>query len=203
MYFFATVFTNPACDMCVPACECMCTCVRTCSCLQVCKYVYARVCIRVYVNARVYVYARVWDGRVSVFTNPVCDQSHLSSLLLDVYTRLSNTLANGVSHLDKSGTKLHWVQGNTSSGVISSTACISAPHTAQWNKISARDEWSKALVGLGGRDGMHLLQISQMQSQRTVGDFRKYGFQDCRIAWGLVGVHSTGVTRSQYNAFYR
>ena len=56
-------------------------------------------------------------------------------------------------------------------------------------------------MGLGGRDGMHLLQISQMQSQRTVGDFRKYGFHDCRIAWGLVGVHSVGVTRSQYNAY--
>ena len=83
------------------------------------------------------------------------------------------------------------MQGYILSGAISVViySYCNEPRTPQCTELSARDEWSKAYVGLGGRDGMHLLQISQMQSQRTVGDFRKYGFHDCRIAWGLVGVH--------------
>ena len=160
--------------VCVRICVCVCVCIRVCACVR-----WAGECV--YKSC-------VWSVTPSL-SPPGCIHrtfQYFGQWCLPLGQKWDNIA----------------MQGYILSGAISVViySYCNEPRTPQCTELSARDEWSKAYVGLGGRDGMHLLQISQMQSQRTVGDFRKYGFQDCMNGscwcawWG-------GVTRSQCNAY--
>ena len=78
-------------SLCVSVCVCV-TFGKLCLCLSVslCACVCVSLCLCVLVSVFVCVLVSVSVCKISalwtMFTNPVCDQSHLRSLLLDVYT---------------------------------------------------------------------------------------------------------------------
>ena len=130
----------------------MCLCVSVCVCVCLCP------CVLVSVS--VYKISALW----TMFTNPVCDQSHLRSLLLDVYTEetfqsLTKAKQCCPRFVQRQKSSLLcqqckcalWGTLVTLDQYCLHILCNLLPHHTQCIGYSARDEWSwPSLGGVGG-----------------------------------------------------
>ena len=149
-------------------CVCMyvCLCVFVCLCVCVCAYEYTRVC--------------EMGGRVSVFTNPVCDQSHLSSLSswIRLYTQphfpiICPILSTKVEQNCIGRKYFKWCHICCKSDAIYFLYSYCTKH----NALNFLHELNgpRFRGGVGDHDGMHLLQI------RCDLNVQQLGFQEIWI----------------------
>ena len=117
-----------------------------------------------------------------MFTNPVCDQSHLSSLLLGpgcIYSLTFQYFGKYfASDLDKGGIKLYCKEILQASGVIS-VAILQY----QRAELSAQVEWSKA-QGWGWGSRWYASITDRIRCDLNVQQWGISGNMDCRIASG-------------------